>query len=196
MSFFLVLPLVTALTPVAVAGPSFGLHAELPTLHSPMARYSGDDVEHGLPLSWGVRADLGFALGEGERALVVALGTRDSRVDIGRVDHDMVDLAFREEMAGGPTVNPFWEAGLGAELLRLQDPDGEDLALHLGPRIFGALGVGLGSKRLQPTLGVRASFTAATGSFDLPSVQQDNQDVERFYMPSVLVLAGTVGLRL
>jgi len=195
VSLSFVLPIVAALSPVAFAGPSVGLHAELPTLHSPMARYSGEEVEHGLPISLGARADLGFGLGGDVRSLVVALGVRRSGVDIGRVDHAMLDLAYREAMDGGPAVHPFWEVGLGVEALRLQDAEGADLALHMGPRFFGALGMGLGSKRLQPTLGVRASFTAATGSFDLPSVKLDDEDIERFYMPSVLVLAGTVGLR-
>jgi len=195
VSLSFVLPLVAALAPVAIAGPTVGLHAELPTLHSPMARYSGEEVEHGLPISLGARADLGFGLGGDVRSLVVALGTRRSGVDIGRVDHAMLDLAYREAMDGSPAMHPFWEVGLGVEALRLQDPEGAELALHMGPRFFGALGVNLGSKRLQPTLGVRASFTAATGSFDLSSVEQGDQDIDRFYMPSVLVLAGTVGLR-
>lgn len=187
--------LALVLTPgQARAGVNFGLHAELPTLHSPMARYSGEDVEHALPISVGARADLGIGLGP-ERWLVVDLGGRTSSLDLGRVDHAMIDLAFREDMPGSERLHPYWEAGGGAELIRLRDHDDASLALHMGPRFFGGLGLGLGGGRLQPTVGVRAGFTAATGSFELADVELDDEVVERFYMPSVLVLAGTVGLR-
>lgn len=177
----------------ARAGPSVAVHAELPTLHSPMARYSGEEVEHGLPISLGVRAELGLPLAP-ERWLVVDLAGRSGGMDLGRVDHAMLDLAFREAMAGDKALHPYWEGGLGVELIHLLDHDGSELALHLGPRFFGGLGVSLGAGRLQPTAGVRASFTAATGSFDLPDAELDAGTVERFYMPSVLVLAGTLGL--
>jgi hypothetical protein len=187
--------LALALVPAqARAGVSFGVHAEAPTLHSPMARYSGESVEHSLPVSVGARADLGIGLGP-ERWLVVDLGGRSSSLDLGRVEHAMLDLAFREAMPGSERLHPYWEAGLGAELIRLRDHDGASLALHIGPRFFGGLGLGLGGGRVRPTLGLRASFTAATGSFELADVELEDETVERFYMPSVLVLAGTVGLR-
>jgi hypothetical protein len=176
------------------AGVIVGLHAEAPTVHSPMARYSGESVEHRLPISVGARAELGVPVGS-ERWLVTALGVRSSSLDLGRVEHAMLDLAFREALPGSERLHPYWEAGGGAELIRLRDHDGAQLALHLGPRFFGGLGLGLGAARLQPTVGLRAGFTAATGSFELSDVEQDDEVVERFYMPSVLVLAGTVGLR-
>ncbi len=191
------LPLLSVLLTIApggaLAGPSLGLHAELPTVHSPMARYSGEEVEHALPISMGARLELGLPLAQ-ERWLVVDLGARSGGMDLGRMDHAMLELAFREAMSGSDSLHPFWEGGLGAELIRLRDEESADLALHLGPRFFGGLGLGLGSKKLRPTVGVRASFTAATGTFDLPDVELDDGTVERFYMPSALVLAGTVGI--
>jgi hypothetical protein len=180
---------------VVAAGPRVGLHYELPTLHSPMARYSGEDVEHGLPLSAGLRGDLGLGLDE-QRWLSLGLGARGGGMDLGTVRHGMLDLAYVERLPGGERIEAHWEAGLGAELIGLLDHGGEALALHLGPRFFGGLGLGLGAGRLQPCLGLRASFTAATGSFDIPDEEIDDDELERFYMPSVLVLAGTVGLRI
>jgi hypothetical protein len=194
----LFLPSIVALSLPLALGPAraevgAGLHLEAPTVHSPMARYSGEDVEHTVPISFGARVALDIGLGP-ERWLAVGLGGRSSSLDLGRVEHAMFDVAYKVDIPGSEKLTPFWEAGLGAELIRLRDHDDEPLALHLGPRFFGGLGLGLGAGRLQPTLGVRASFTAATGSFDLPDIEVDDEVVGRFYMPSVLVLAGTVGL--
>jgi len=162
-----------------------------------MARYSGEDVEHTIPVSVGGRAELGLGIGSaGTRWFVVAPGVRHSGIDFGVVDHAMLDLAYREAIPGTSSLHPHWEAGLGAALIRLQDEAGEPLALHLGPRFHGALGLGFGRGKLRPELGLRASFTAATGSFDLDDVEIDDEIVGRFYLPSTLCLAATVGLRI
>ncbi len=188
------LPFLLLLAPgTALASVSFGLHGELPTIHSPMARYSGEDVEHSLPLSFGARADLGFGRGDGTWVLV-DLGARHAWIDFGEMGRVMLDLGYRADIPGSEGLHPFWEAGLGAEAIRLWDHDMEPLALHLGPRFFGGLGLGFGRGKLRPCVGARISFTAATGSFDLPSVEIDDVEIERFYMPSVLALAGTFGL--
>ena len=186
--------LLTLCPSAAFASPAVGLHAELPTLHSPMARYSGEDVEHRVPISLGGRAALDFGLGS-TRSLGVGLGARTAAMDLGRVEQGMIDISYAEALPGSGIWAPWWEAGLGAEVIRLLDHDGEAAALHLGPRFFGGLGTVLGYGRLRPALGVRASFTAATGDFELSDVEIDDETLERFYMPSVLVLAGTIGLR-
>jgi hypothetical protein len=189
----LLLALLAAAPAPASAAPLVALQVEAPTLHSPMARYSGEVVDHALPFSVGARGDLALGLAA-DRWLVLDLGGRTSGLDLGRVWHAMVDGAYRESIPAEGAVEPFWEAGAGVELIHLRDHDDAPLALHLGPRFFGGLGLRLGEGRLRPCLGARASFTAATGSFELPDVTLDDEEIERFYMPSVLVLALTGGV--
>ncbi len=193
--------LLVVLPAPALAGVSLGLSAEAPILHSPIARYSGEEVAHGLPISVGARADLGFGIGKDlPRSLLVGLGARSAAVDLGRLNQLYLDLAYRQGLQGTVVVHPWWEAGIGAELIELSDHQDQALGLHAGPRFFGGLGFDVGANRLRMIAGLRASFTAATGDFVLDDetvVGSSGEDVlvERYYTPAALVLSGTLGLK-
>ncbi len=184
-----------------LAAPSLTLSAEAPTLHSPIARYSGADVVHRLPVSLGARADLGLPLRTGEtRWLLASLGGRSAGVDLGRYEQAYLDLAYRGFVPSTPGRHPWWEAGMGVELMMLDDHDGEALGRHWGPRIVGGLGLEWGANRLRLATGARVSFTMANGDWELSDervVGSDGEEVvaERFYTPAALCLSGTLGLR-
>jgi len=190
------LTLFLALTGPAHAGVTGALLFEAPTLHSPIVQYA-DNLEHPLPISLGGRAELGVGVTQQERWLVLGLAGRSAAFDMGRVHNLAIDLAWRAAFADGERLHPHWEAGLGLEDIELHD-DGELLIRQLGPRFFGGLGLGFGAGRLRPVVGVRAGFTAVTGSAELPAqLDEDGEQIGLgpLYMPAALVLAGTLGLQ-
>ena len=174
------------------------LAVEAPTLHTPVARYSGEDVPHALPLSLGGRLGIGPRLGMSARWLLLDLGGRSGRTDLGRLDQAWADLSLRAGFAERPRVHPWGELALGAELSVLHDHAGERLARHAGPLLAAGAGLALGQARWRWTGGLRASFSAITGDFELPPEPSEvagEEDLERFYMPSALMLAATLGIQ-
>jgi hypothetical protein len=174
-------------SPAAFAtDPDISFLMELPTLHTPIARYEAG-AENRLPLNFAFRSAFAFPRDRPWHAFF-GYTVRGGRTAIDTpIGQFRLDYGWRRDLSEGRQGTPYLELGTGAETIWFADPE-DGAAIHGGWGPTVALGLRFPEAEYLGTLGLRLTSAWMSGGY-----VRELDDVRYRFQPSHLSLAFFVG---